>query len=775
MRSTVHLKDSIGTQLLTIVFSLYLLVTLTMTGIHIMAEYYHTRDSVYHDFIVYQKTVERGLATELWNLDDLALNSIVEGIVEAPVVEGIKVVDSAGEVVAALGTVKNQQQDIVALDNDGNPLDLTGDQLFTEIFEHEFPLYFIRRDGERISLGKSIFYSSTAVVFEKMKYALLFILINAIVKTLALWIIFLAIARALLSRPLEILTKAAEQIELDKLEDVKIDVKTFGRNELKILEDAFNFMVEKLHNTHQERMNYLETLQERNRMLAEMDNMKDEFLANTSHELRTPLNGIIGLGESLLDGIGGKLSQVQAQNVKMIILSGKRLSKLVNDILDLSKIKHNSLQLRLKTVGIKSVVDVVIELCKPLVDQKLLVLENLVPPNLPLITADEERLQQVFLNIIGNSIKFTHEGYVRVTAEVQQEIIRVSISDTGIGIPSDQLENIFNAFEQGESSIARQYGGTGLGLSITKKLLELHRGEIEVFSRVGEGSTFTLKLPIAPKQNQIPLEISSPPLLAMQPPLHSMEPDFPLTHDPLNKIVKGRFTILVVDDEPINIQVLTNHLLNAQYNVIACTSGMEALEVLKHGPKPDLILLDIMMPRMTGYEVCQRIRERYPIEELPIMFLTAKTEVKDLVYGLSLQGNDYLAKPFHKDELLSRISTHIKVSSARRIMPSVKEILYIEKVVGEKLCRITLITGEAKEIELSLLLFDKFYDGQLTRISRSCLVNLNKVMAVKKKTVNKEKIHLLLFDEHEEVSLKINRNYLPIVKKAFPENKQYMF
>ncbi|MGK5093563.1 SpoIIE family protein phosphatase [Deltaproteobacteria bacterium TL4] len=410
--------------------------------------------------------------------------------------------------------------------------------------------------------------------------------------------------------------------------------------------------------------------------LRQADKLKDEFLANTSHELRTPLNGIIGLGESLLDGIGGALSPIQAENLRMIIQSGKRLSKLVNDILDFSKIQHHELKLQFKPVDVKGVVEVVFELIQPLVITKAVILVNYLTDQLPLAWADEDRLEQILFNLIGNAIKFTHEGEVSVHAKKRDDaFIEVLVSDTGIGIPPDQQERIFRSFEQVDGSSSRKYGGTGLGLTVTKQLVDLHGCSLTVESQEGQGSTFSFTLPISKKQEReainrresgystLTVRTSSPeqestPTLATVPEHLS---DTLTEHE-------NQPTILVVDDEPVNIQVLKNHLSLQHYHVLTAYDGFQALEILEQtqeqGQLPDLMLVDLMMPRMNGYEVCKKVRQTHNQVTLPIVILTAKNQVRDLVEGLQSGANDYLAKPFHKDELLARVQTHLKFKKA---------------------------------------------------------------------------------------------------------------
>ncbi|GAB4286764.1 MAG: hypothetical protein Fur0025_19550 [Oscillatoriaceae cyanobacterium] len=428
-----------------------------------------------------------------------------------------------------------------------------------------------------------------------------------------------------------------------------------------------------------ERLRFTQELEAKNAALEEMDRLKDEFLANTSHELRTPLNGIIGLTESLIDGIAGELSPKAITNLKTIATSGRRLSNLINDILDFSKLQHQSIQLQAKPVALRELAEVVLTLSEPLAGKKPLQLINAIPAELPLALADENRVQQILQNLIGNAIKFTESGVIEVSAVVVEEEpippspslplppsphppsphLAITISDTGIGIPEDKFDRIFESFEQADGSTARIYGGTGLGLAITKQLVELHGGTISVTSQVGVGSQFTFTLPITTAESP-----ASTPVVTLKTAAREFSEEV-ATLNSLPVMDSSNFKILLVDDEPINLQVLANNLVLQHYAIGQATNGIEALEMLENGFNPDLILLDVMMPRMTGYEVTRRIREKKPANELPILLLTAKNQVGDLVAGFEAGANDYLTKPIEKDELFARIKTHLNILKLR--------------------------------------------------------------------------------------------------------------
>jgi len=238
-----------------------------------------------------------------------------------------------------------------------------------------------------------------------------------------------------------------------------------------------------------------------NERLRQVDRLKDEFLANTSHELRTPLNGIIGIAESLVKGVTGTLPDITVANLRMVALSGKRLSSLVDDILDYSRLKEKDLHLQLSPLDMRSLTDVVLTLSRPLIVGKNLELRNEISPDTPFVYGDENRLQQIMHNLVGNAIKFTQRGGIKVLIyQSSPTHWAMEVEDTGVGISKEAQNYIFEPFRQVDNAIVRENRGTGLGLSITKQLVELMDGEINLQSEVGRGSTFTVTLPILKKQ-----------------------------------------------------------------------------------------------------------------------------------------------------------------------------------------------------------------------------------------------------------------------------------
>nr|WP_320048714.1 response regulator [uncultured Desulfuromonas sp.] len=409
-------------------------------------------------------------------------------------------------------------------------------------------------------------------------------------------------------------------------------------------------------------------LQEKNIALSHMDQLKDEFLANTSHELRTPLAGIIGISESLLAGSSGELSASARHNVQMVVSSSQRLTSLINDILDFTRLRNSDLPLNLKRVDVRAIADLVLSLLAPMAQAKQLVLVNEVPQGLPCVRADEDRLQQIFYNLLGNAIKFSDQGRIRITAQPRGDALQLSVHDQGIGIDPQSLKSIFEPFEQADSGAERARQGSGLGLAITRNLVQLHGGELSVESQPGHGSVFRFTLPQCHATSGIGTanasqRIALPEIL---PDLHVLSPDITANSKEEgdtcgSRQVSGR--ILVVDDEPVNLQVLVNQLHLEHYHVRVAESGEQALRLIAE-ETPDLILLDIMMPHMTGYEVCQRLRQNHSAAQLPVIMLTARSRVADIVCGFECGANDYVAKPFSREELMARVDTQLRLGRA---------------------------------------------------------------------------------------------------------------
>jgi len=403
--------------------------------------------------------------------------------------------------------------------------------------------------------------------------------------------------------------------------------------------------------------------------LLRMDKIKDEFLANTSHELRTPLSGILGITEAMLKGIDGELSDHQKQNLSLIADSSRRLTNLVNDILDYSKMKNGDIQLNIRPIQIEGLLHTVVNVFQQLTVAKDYEIISEISRDLPPVMADENRVVQILYNLLGNATKYTVSGTIKITAKEEGNIVTVCVSDTGEGIPEDRLNDIFKTFEQVDNSLTRRHGGTGLGLPITKQLVELQGGSIHVVSQPSKGSQFTFTLPAADASHKADTNTKEISLdKAVQEYATALD-ELPAMPD----TAENDIHVLLVDDDAVNLHAAAAILHLGGYGVTMASSGRDALEKLEKHRDYSLVILDVMMPEMSGYEVCRKLREQRALFELPTLMLTAKTSASDIVMGFEAGANDYLPKPFEPEELLARVRTltGLKVSVDKAITAEV--------------------------------------------------------------------------------------------------------
>ncbi|WP_227014083.1 ATP-binding response regulator [Paenibacillus psychroresistens] len=410
-------------------------------------------------------------------------------------------------------------------------------------------------------------------------------------------------------------------------------------------------------------------IEDQNLELEKMNKLKDEFLANTSHELRTPLHGIIGISESILNGIGGPINDRMRKNMLIIISSAQRLNNLVINILDHAKLNHKEIALDKEILSVHELTESVLEATQILVGEKAVLLVNNVNRT-HVIHADANRVQQILYNLIGNAIKYTHTGSIEISSHKKAGFIEISIADTGVGILKEHQAGIFQSFEQLDGSSSREYGGTGLGLSITKHLVEMHGGQIEVFSELGMGATFSFTLPQSIELYQESATVHNPDLAGINE-VESVNGD------------ENELHILVVDDEPVNVQVIVNHLSGKNWGIVTADSGAAALEIIAR-QKIDLIILDIMMPKMSGIEVCQQVRMKFTSEEVAIIILTAKNTPESIAQGYQAGANDYATKPIIKEELLRRVDNVLKDRKNESVLTDKQKEIIVLFSTGHK-------------------------------------------------------------------------------------------
>lgn len=458
-----------------------------------------------------------------------------------------------------------------------------------------------------------------------------------------------------MTRPLRVLTDEAAAIADGDLDRVVADIRSPSElarlaASFRRMRDAIREQLQLIGEKNRQLENQISVIAEKNLALEEADRLKDTFVANTSHELRTPLNGIIGIAETLTAGAAGALSSTQRSQLQLIVFSARRLSRLVDDLLDLYRIRENRMRLDLQAVDVSSSIHNVLRLADPLLRGAPITLSASLPDGLPPVEVDPLRFEQIIYNLLGNAVKFTEAGAITITANTPSDrLVQIVVSDTGRGIQPDDVERIFKPLERGAAAdMLNGPSGTGLGLTIAQHLAEVMGGKLSVTSAPNQGSHFALTLPRSSKNS----ESSSTDAHQLQQAVGWLnQPE--IDHD--EPVSDGAPLILVVDDEPINIQVLRNVLQPNGYAVRSATSGREALQFID-GTLPDLIILDVMMPEMDGLDVARLLRARYGLLELPIVMVTARSRTRDVLAGFDAGANDYVTKPFVKDELLARVT-----------------------------------------------------------------------------------------------------------------------
>jgi two-component system, sensor histidine kinase and response regulator len=500
------LTQTLARRLLYTLLPWYLLLALCVTSIQLAMEYYTVSSDVAADLASLGRTVEPGVTEAVWELDNMRLASVARGIRQNAIVTGLQITDEKGQTIVADGKVP------------AAPLREAG--IFRIRDRQEtVPLLHQSRDGKPQPIGLMVLHSSDEVVWQRMKYGFFLVLVNSVIEATGLWLILSWTVRFRLSRNV---TEVARIVATWKFKPGDAPVKPIAypyQDELGRLVNALNEsqarLLDSIRELNDMNVNLERCIAERTRELRQAkdaaesaDRLKSAFLATMSHELRTPLNSIIGFTGIVLQGLAGPLTDEQANQLGMVRDSSRHLLALINDVLDLSKIEAGQLTVAAKAFDLTASIRKVSTMVEPTAQEKGLELSVQVADGVGVMIGDVRRVEQILLNLLGNAIKFTEVGSVKLDVAPVNDFmrggvpagpaVRLTVADTGIGIKAENEALVFMPFRQVESDLSRHHEGTGLGLAICRKLVELMGGSIKVESIWQRGSVFSVILPLKP-------------------------------------------------------------------------------------------------------------------------------------------------------------------------------------------------------------------------------------------------------------------------------------
>jgi signal transduction histidine kinase/CheY-like chemotaxis protein len=532
-------------------------------------------------------------------------------------------------------------------------------------------------------------------------------------------------------------------------------------------------------------------LEMQKRQINEASRLKSEFLSNMSHELRTPLNSVIALSGVLNKRLEKRIPEEEYSYLEIIERNGKLLLHLINDILDLSRIESGKVEYRFNSFSVKDLASSIIEQMQTAADEKGILLLNKIPDELPLLKSDVSKCHHILQNLLDNAVKFTDSGSVEITAAVVKEHVHIIVKDTGIGIPAENLSQIFDEFLQVDGSSSRKHKGTGLGLAIAKKYSLLLDGRIDVVSALGKGSLFTVILPLEPSEKHT---IESDDLMS------SFEhPTKPQSSGVRNSNAPIK-TLLIVEDNEAAIIQLTEILEQQGFHIQVARNGLEALEFVNF-KIPDAIILDLMMPEMDGFEVLENIRGTVKTAKIPVLILTSKYLTNDELKKLSQNNVHQLIQKgdVSKTELLSIVQSifgeksvaenpqkrtkHIAIKKGKAsilvIEDNADNVLTVKAIIGESHFVTVAMDGsdgliKAKNNPPDLILLDISLPGMdgytvIDELKKESALSQIPVIALTARVMKGDREHILNYGFDDYISKPIDLDEFENTLKKFIE------
>ncbi|MDO9010933.1 MAG: ATP-binding protein [Gallionella sp.] len=659
---------SIARRLFRIIFGAYFIVTLLLTCVQLIAEYRDSETRVTAEIKAMQQTFGPGIANAMWRYEDDVLLGILRGIKELPIVVGVTIEDEKGNLLHAIGVVQDKNGAGLLADSDEHLSSAKeGGLLFGKSFSQVFPVVFTNENGQQRTVGKWTVYSNQSVIIKRVQYGFSLILVNAVIKTIALWFIFLFVVKRWLGTPLTQLTRFVQELKFDNIGDRVFVLKDQSRHELHFLADTLNETLGKLqHSIAQNNSLYLdlqreqaslrslnETLEqriaERTRELSDAKQMLEissqqdthsrmKFLAKMSHEFRTPLNTVLGYAELLQRGSARVSLQ---EGIAAIKNSSRHLLGMIDDILDHVRGESGQLSLRLAPVHWGNFIKSLEQGASMMLDRAnhfQLILGDDMPEA---VMVDELRLHVVLNNLLSNANRYTQGGSVTLTcasAAVDGGHRRFTfmVSDTGQGITTDEQKRIFQPFVRGTAGKSSGIDGIGIGLVIAQQWVNLMGGEICVDSNPGRGSRFSFSI-VCELAEAVPR----------------------LSSVPEHAVALGVHTLLVVEDDENSRNLLAMLLADYGFNVLTAKSGNDARQFF-NGQAIDLVITDQFMPDGDGWSVLMDWSAR----NIPLILLSATPPDRPKNLPETLRFADVQLKPLDANTLLNTIGGILAVEWA---------------------------------------------------------------------------------------------------------------